>query len=198
MHSGGLEAAHQHRLVIDGKSLAQYLTALIHQTRRGVLGFAMKSWNNPEEFAATDAACDLFINNHVGNRASRAQGRALLATAAKSFDVPLIGQTAAKVRTNQLPSHLAPAFGVVARGLEISPSRTAGLFVFIVLRGSVSAAVRLGIVGPLEAQQIQAGLARDLEDASELCKGSDPVQTAPIFDLIAATHDRLYSRLFQS
>jgi urease accessory protein len=69
------------------------------------------------------------------------------------------------------------------------------------LRGLVSAAVRLGIVGPLQGQTLQHGLA---VYAQELLRRCEPLtldeiaQTAPLLDLWQANQDRLYSRLFQS
>jgi urease accessory protein len=65
----------------------------------------------------------------------------------------------------------------------------------------LSAAVRLGIVGSYEAQQMQQAcgpwLERVAADCADLRVG-DLAQTAPLIDLVQAGHDRLYSRLFQS
>ncbi len=69
------------------------------------------------------------------------------------------------------------------------------------LRGWISAAVRLNIVGPLEGQTIQHQLA-DAAEAVATRFGEvaldDVAQTAPLLDLWQGTQDRLYSRLFQS
>jgi urease accessory protein len=69
------------------------------------------------------------------------------------------------------------------------------------MRGVLSAAVRLGLVGTHEAQALQAGLGGALEQVLETCcslGASSLSQTAPVADLMSAAHDRLYSRLFQS
>jgi urease accessory protein len=61
--------------------------------------------------------------------------------------------------------------------------------------------VRLGLVGSYEAQALQAACARRLDDTLDRCGSLDVdglAQTAPVFDLLHAGHDRLYSRLFQS
>jgi urease accessory protein len=68
-------------------------------------------------------------------------------------------------------------------------------------RGVVSAAVRLGIVGPGEAQRLQASSAAMQRRVLAECGGLEPgeqCQTAPLHDLLGAGHDRLYSRLFTS
>jgi urease accessory protein len=75
------------------------------------------------------------------------------------------------------------------------------LFLYITLRSLISSAVRLNVVGPLEAQAIQYRLgpvAGRLADRSVAYQLQDAAQTAPILELLQATQDRLYSRLFQS
>ena len=69
------------------------------------------------------------------------------------------------------------------------------------LRGLISAAVRLGIVGPLQAQAIQASIAGQADILVDLAMSLGPdnvAQTLPILELAQGKHDRLYSRLFQS
>ena len=74
-------------------------------------------------------------------------------------------------------------------------------FLFIIVRGVSSAAVRLGLIGAYEAQEVQSVLAADIERTVQRCGALGPAeiaQTAPLIDLCQSTHDRLYSRLFQS
>ncbi len=68
-------------------------------------------------------------------------------------------------------------------------------------RGTLSAAVRLGIVGTTDGQRLLAERACDLDrtlEASLALTIEEAAQTAPLADLWQASHDRLYSRLFQS
>jgi urease accessory protein len=101
----------------------------------------------------------------------------------------------------ELPGHASPVFGRVAKSLGLDAGSTARLFVFTQLRGWISAAVRLNVVGPLEAQKLQHELAEDAERAAlrfgEVAP-EDAAQTAPLLDLWQGTQDRLYSRLFQT
>jgi urease accessory protein len=192
-HSGGLEAAWQHGAVRDATALEAYIDASLRQAARGPAVFVAAAWREPTRWADADGACDLFLNNHVANRASRAQGRALIASAARAFATGALAALDRDVRGNRTPAHLAPAWGVVCRALGVDKDLTTGLFLFAAARSLVSSAVRLGIVGPIEGQQIQARLA-----STEWPVADEPVQTAPILDLLQGTHDRLYSRLFQS
>jgi len=75
------------------------------------------------------------------------------------------------------------------------------MFLFGVARGTLSAAVRLGITGTTDAQRILSERAADLDLAIRRCSDlaiDDAAQTSPLIDLWHASHDRLYSRLFQS
>ena len=100
-HSAGLEAAWQQGLVSDSESLFAFLALSLRQFERGVLIFVDRSWTSTDQFAEIDADCDLFLNNHVANRASRAQGRALLASASREFSVESITLLAKSVSRRQ-------------------------------------------------------------------------------------------------
>lgn len=208
-HSAGLEAAWQHWQVLfrscpDGPNspptLAGALSAALEQAAAGAAPFALATRRRPEEFGRWDRACDVQTLNHVANRASRAQGRALLTAAQRIFAAPGLAPASYAVREGAA-GHLAPVFGVVSAALDVSEDETARLFLFVTLRGLVSAAVRLGAAGPLEGQATQAALTPLAERLALDCLRSQPddaAQTAPLLDLFQATHDRLYSRLFQS
>lgn len=200
-HSGGLEAAWQHGLLGREDRLIDLLRAALQQTARGAAPYAVATCRRPARFDEMDAACDLFLSNHVANRASRAQGQAFLAAATRVFQIGCLSEFSAAVRGRRATSHLAPVFGVVANALGLDVVQASRLFLFLSLRGLVSGAVRLGVVGPLEAQSTQAKMADDVERLAELARRlppEDAAQTAPILDLVQGAQDRLYSRLFQS
>jgi urease accessory protein len=203
VHSGGLEAARQLGEVRDRADLSAYLEASLHQQGHGALPFVQAAHREPGQLADLDAACDAFTLNHVANRASRLQGRALLRSSDRIFD-PGAGDLfrAALERAGEaFCSHLAPAFGAVARGLGLERLTTARLFLHLHMRSLTSAAVRLGMVGPVEAQTLQRRLAPQAETLLRQCADlgvEDATQTAPLLELLQCAHDQLYSRLFQS
>src|SRR5947208_6135460 len=77
-HSGGLEAAWQQGEVPDSAALEAFLAASIDQAAAGGLPFVLAVWRDRSAYAPLDRTCDATLSNHVANRASRAQGRALL------------------------------------------------------------------------------------------------------------------------
>jgi urease accessory protein len=200
-HSGGLEAARQQGEVRGGESLMEYLQVSLHQLAQAVMPFAHAAFAGKHEFEKVDLRCDAYLSNHVANRASRAQGQAYVASAERIFGGAELKAFRGTLLAGDSPAHFAPVFGVVARLLSLEEPAVARLFVFTQLRGSISAAVRLNIVGPGGGQAIQHRLTDAAEIAARLFGRvalEDAAQTAPLLDLWQGTQDRLYSRLFQT
>ena len=191
-HSAGLEAAWQHGEIRTRTELEIFLEASLGQIGHSALPLVTTAHAEPGRLVELDELCDAFTSNHVANRASRAQGRAFLAAATRIFSVPPL----------QPPfGHLAPVFGAVTRTLEINRVSAARLYFFGHLRGVFAAAVRLGIIGPMEAQAWQHRLAPRAEEVLVRCLPlglDDLAQTAPLLEIWQGAQDRLYSRLFQS
>ena len=198
-HSGGVEAAVQLGRVHDPDDLAEVLEEVVWGLATAGLPFVGAAFRDRSAYAAVDRRCDASLPGHVANRASRAQGRAWLRAAA-SFG-GAAGALAAEVEAHGLPGHLAPAFGAVLAGLGAAEPEARRLFLFQGARAAVSAAVRLGVVGPLQAQSVLAGAAAAAERALDATEGLAPEEAAcstPLLDLVQGHQDRLYSRLFQS
>ncbi len=212
-HSAGLEAAWQHGEIRNRQELVSYIQAGLHQLGHAALPFVTAAYTEPDRLVEFDELCEAFTTNHVANRASRAQGKAFLAAVQRIF---LVEQASClspsdslngmkKMEAGKMPAppynHLAPVFGACLRVLEIPADITNRLFFFNHLRGTLAAAVRLNIVGPMEAQSLQHQLAPEAERMLQECSSltlEDIAQTSPLLDVWQGTHDRLYSRLFQS
>ncbi len=200
-HSGGLEASVHHGHVIDSDGVYRFARQSLAQAGRAALPLVTAAHRQPERLADLDRLADVFLSNPVANRASRAQGRALLHGARQSFDRAPFETIERHAGGARFASHHAPMFGAVLNALQVGPREAQRAFLFVSLRGVTSAAVRLGLVGSYEAQEIQARLSRDIDSAIDLWGHLDPeaiAQTAPLIDLFQSTHDRLYSKLFQS
>lgn len=191
-HSSGLEVAFhlgevRHREALDG-----FLTSSLHQAGRAAIPFVTSAHREPGRLDEWDSAAEAFLTNHVANRASRLQGRAFRLAVERGFGRAPVLMTF---------GHYAPTFGALLAGLGVGMESTARLFLFLQLRGWVGAAVRLGIVGPLEGQGLQRDLAPVLDEVLEKSlrlELEEAAQTSPLLELHQALHDRLYSRLFQS
>jgi urease accessory protein len=199
--SGGLEAAWQQREVTGIESLQTFLRCSAWQAGYSALPIVNAAHRAPSRLADLDSLMDVFLRNPVANRASRAQGQGFVSACARAFSSDAIRLLEADVRSGGLFAHLAPVFGVGLKGLDV-PRRDAGrLFLYVTVRGVLSAAVRLAIVGPLHAQRMQADCHKDIEGVLERCgdlEDEDLAQASPLIDVFQGTHDRLYSRLFHS
>ncbi len=207
-HSGGLEAAWKAGFVPDETALTAALKAVLHQTAHSSLPLLRAVMANPTCFSAANQRAETSLLNHVANHASRAQGQALATAAPRIF--PQIAPHLFKTTQNTAyanaaanaptPLHLAPVYGRVAHALKIDPHDAAALFVFSALRTTLSAAVRLGLTGPLRSQTLLADFApRATHTLTRAGHTLDDVcTTAPLLDTLQAQQNQLYSRLFQS
>jgi urease accessory protein len=200
-HSSGLEAAMQHGYVTGSASVRAFARHAILQAGRGSLPLATAGHRQPETLTELDRLADVFLTNPVAKRASCAQGRALLGSTARSFPAAPIAAIEDRIRRDDLAGHYAPIFGSVMSALNINLLDAQRLFLYVTARGVGSAAVRLGLMGAYDAQELQASLAPHIDRAVERFADLDPcdiAQASPLVDLFQSTHDRLYSRLFQS
>lgn len=200
-HSGGLEAAYQHGALRGGRELTDYLRNAIDQLPYSALPFIHTAFSATRAFTEIDLLCEAFLSNHVANRASRLLGQAWLATCHRTFQVAGLNDFRSELLHCGSPGHMTPVFGRLAQLLDLNGEEAVRLFIFTQLRGWISSAVRLNIVGPLEGQRVQHQLGADMERCASQF-GTIPLeevaQTAPLLDLWQGTQDRLYSRLFQT
>lgn len=233
-HSGGLEAARAAGELVGvageraGDGAGAAIGRAVAQAAR-LLGPAVHAVAMaPARFEVVDRHLDTVVLGQVPNRASRAQGRALLGAACRSFEVPALLELEAAARSGGWPLHHAPVLARVARELGVAADEVVPLHLHLVARGLLSAGVRLGLFGPFEAQRLQRELGPRLAElaariaagpavdagGAELGAGGaelgaeragssggpepEAVQIDPVLELLSGLHDRLYSRLFQS
>ena len=200
-HSAGLEAAAHFGDTDSAERLDSHVRMHLWNTGNASLPFVAGAYERPSEVWSFDRQLDGLLLNHVANRASRTQGRAFVATCASVFAESELQALVARSRARDVACHLAPVFGASLAALGIQRRDTLALYLYLALRGVCSAAVRLGIVGPNEAQRLIRGHADTLDTVLARCaslRPGDAATTAPLIDILGATHDRLYARLFQS
>jgi urease accessory protein len=198
-HSGGLEAAWRLRAVSTPAELEAWLRASLHQAAHASLPLVTAAHATPDQLAEVDRLAAATLLSHVARRASRTQGRAFVEAAAGAFRLPALERL--RTRLRELDGHLSTAVGAACAVLEVSRDETQRLWLYMQLRGVLSSAVRLGLLGPREAQALQHRLGAALDAVWRLGREltiDDVAQTAPLFELHQMHHDRLYTRLFSS
>jgi|SRR5438067_1074245 len=199
-HSAGLEAAAQQREIVTTAELRRFVHDALWQAGHFALPLAAAARREPGALPRFDARADAFLVSRVANRASRTQGRAFLDTCARIFPAQ-VGELRESARAAKLLMHHAPVFGAVGNALGLERAEVQQLWLSLTLRGLLFAAVRLGLAGTHEAQRMQHELAPAMDEVLAACGSlseNDIAQTSPLADLLGSTHDRLYSRLFQS
>lgn len=198
-HSGALESAWQHGEVPDADSLRLFVDAAILQAGSSVMPFLNAGFNSPEAVPRLDDIAHAFLTNPVANRASRVQGRTLLATVTRVWPGDALAAVTALAAGTA--AHVAPLSGAVFRSLGLPLPVVQRVVLYCAARSVLSAAVRLGIAGSYEAQRLQAESSARLDRVAQRCAAftlDDLAQTAPVIDILQSRHDHLYSRLFQS
>src|SRR5690242_5621564 len=110
-HSAGLESAWQQGEVEDLDALRAFLQSYIDQAGHAVMPLVNEVYRSPEELESVDAIAEAFLLNAVANRASRIQGRTLLATAGRIWPSPPL--EGLQSRANATCAHMAPVSGAL-------------------------------------------------------------------------------------
>ena len=134
-HSGGLEAAVQQGEVRGLEGLERFVRELLWQAGNGALPLLSEAWREPGSLEMLDARTEAFLTNHVANRASRTQGRTLVATASRIFPEEELQRLHAAIRARALLAHHAPMFGFTLRALAVPLAQAQELFLHLALRG---------------------------------------------------------------
>jgi urease accessory protein len=198
-HSGGLEAAREAGALAAEGALERWLHDALWQSGHTSLPFVASAHDAPARLVELDLAHDAALRNRVLNDASRSQGRAHLAACLRSLAGDGLVELEAESRRG--PQHLAPVYGASLAVLGVARAATLRLYLHGVVRGLVSAALRLSLVGPAEGQRLHAAAAPTLEAVVNRCHDLDvstQTQIAPLHDLLAGGHALLDSRLFAS
>lgn len=158
-----------------------------------------------EDFAEVALEWDAFLSLPSPRRASLAQGQAWLRAMEGAYceDPSLAGTLSAlrlRFRELELPTHFLMALAATLRAAGLALEEAQALLLHLALRDQLGAAVRLGLVGSLQAQ----GLHRRFIPRAEALRRQYGARshhrsrkTAPMIEMGQAGHPYLYSRLFQ-
>jgi urease accessory protein len=212
--SSALESyvAHTGRRGVD--ALTGFIPQALQSLTTTTLPFVAAAFCAPHRSAHLDDVFDATTTCSVARRASTSQGRALLAVWEKSLAASLgnssTGQPVAGYRLEmrngrgEVSGHFAVVWGLVCKASGVTAVEDAVyVFAFNHCRAVVSAAVRMGLVGPYQAQSVLAGndletmVKAAVEDGIERSV-EDAGQSVPVLDLYQGRHELLYSRVFNS
>lgn len=195
-HSGGLEAAWNHGSIHNRVALQSWIVASLWQAGNSQMPMVREVLLQGHRLIEVDALCEAWTSNAVANRASRLQGRALAMAAERTYGMNIAVEGVAPRFL-----HFAPVFGFVTGRLGLDAPTALRACLFMQLRNAVASAVRLNVIGPMEAQALQHELNVVAEAVVHhaLDLGLEELaQSAPLLDIWQGAHDRLQTRLFQT
>jgi urease accessory protein len=199
--SWGLEALQQDGLVTDAASLAVFVEAqMLARWASFDQGIVCAAWQAAQSFEAwleVDAVAEAMTLPEPMRRGSRRLGRTLAEVHAR-----LDSQAAQRLRTaiaeSHTPGHLPAVQGMLWRGFGIGEDQARAISAHAACTGAVSSAVRLGIVGHLDAQRVLTQLRAPLAAVLTLAAPAlDELSSATFAAEIAAMRrHRHEARLF--
>ena len=228
-YSSGLESYLAHNKPLRTNpvtSFHRFLKLSIASLASTSLPYVLAGYRQPEELETLDNDLDASTPCIVAQRASVAQGRALMGVWERAFRVSFarpggtdagadVAVSAIDGFSDALKStfdnadelgpmgHFAPLWGVVCRAMGLDLQQTAYIFVLNHAKAVLSAAVRASVMGPYQAQNILAS--QKLQDTimSRIEREWDTEveqagQVVPALDLWVGRHELLYSRIFNS
>lgn len=212
--SSGLESLAKLGWLRALRDFEEYLECYLEQVASGDIPFlnsAHRAWDagsaarpggaEPRaELAETVREWDAWIVHPTQRRASLSQGQAWARAMEEAY-----GGAARPVRLwheeARLPAHFLPVLGATLRAVGLPLSEAQALLLHMALRDQLGAAVRLGLLGSLQAQRLHlafVGKAEAYLAGTRDWTRDQAVRMAPMIDLGQAGHPHLYSKLFQS
>lgn len=200
-HSLGLEGLRLDGALPDAPAVERFLETQVRErwarADRVVLHAAHAAAGDLERLSAVDRFADASILVESWRAAGRRLGRALLHANA-ACGTPGCEEYARRVKEGEVPGQVAVAQGLVAYHLGLSAECSAALSAYTFSVAIVSAALRLGALGHVDAQRL---LARQRALTAELVAGPVPPLEAasswvPGTEIAAMRHETRRGRSF--
>lgn len=160
--------------------------------------FVVRAWESDGEFAALkelDWHCEAQSSVQSLGYASRRMGRAVL-TSHERMGTPQTADYLKLLHKDAAPGHLPVVQGMVAWVLGLPRAVVEVSSVYQLANGVLCAALRLGKIGALQAQAVQASIAPDIVRLLSEPLPALPHAFAPLADIAAMRHGDGGTRLF--
>ncbi len=202
--SNGLEAAKQMGLLRSSDDLDAYMQTVIHATARSEIPFINACFKGdplPKNLTDVLLTYDAMLTAPAIARGSEVQGRNLLRLMCDLYFSDAMARLHKILLSQPVPAHYTIVFGMTFRIAGLKHRHTCRIFMYQFLRDQISAAVRLGQIGPMEAARLQKRHHKTAIRAMTSVAQTDytcATRCAPQWDIAQGMHEFLYSRLFQS
>ena len=203
-YSYGLESSLTFGLVNTPFDLRNHLYSYLQQAGSAELPFIHSAFHLTEkspEFKAVAEEYDAQLLVPALYKASAVQGRNWLKLLATFYPEAALETIAQWFASQEIPPHFTLVFTLALRRVGFELKELQGMYLHMLLRDQLSAAIRLGFLGPLEGHQLQHDFYAVFEHilASQADKGyREAVRSAFLLDAEQVLHEDIYSKLFQN
>jgi urease accessory protein len=203
-YSYGLESSITVGLVNTPFALRNYLYSYLQQAGSAELSFITSTFHLTEkspEFQAVAEEYDAQLLVPALYKASAVQGRnwlKLLATFYPEAELETITQW---FSTHEIPPHFTLVFTLALQRVGFALEELKAMYLHMLLRDQLSAAIRLGFLGPLEGHQLQHDFYAVFEHILAAQAGKEygeATRSAFLLDAAQVLHEDIYSKLFQN
>ncbi|RZK13469.1 MAG: hypothetical protein EOO56_27025 [Hymenobacter sp.] len=201
-YSYGLESSLTFGLVRTETEFRAYLYSFLQQVMSFEIPFLTSAATGPaSELPALLTEYDAQLLTPALHRASLTQGKNWLKLLATFYPEASLAELAQELAQRQLPAHFVPLFGLSLGRTGFAPVDIQATYLHLALRDQLSAAIRLGFMGPMAGHLLQHdfyGVFENLLAAADIRPYTEATRCTVLLDVAQMLHDDIYSRLFQN
>ncbi|WP_460622156.1 urease accessory protein UreF [Hymenobacter tenuis] len=203
-YSYGLECSITFGLVTTPFALRNYLYSYLQQAGSAELPFIHSAYQLTEKSPAFQVAAEEYDAQLLVPslyKASAVQGRTWLKLLATFYPGAELATIANWFAAQAIPPHFTLVFTLALQRVGFALEEIKAMYLHMLLRDQLSAAIRLGFLGPLEGHQLQHDFYAVFEHILAGQAGKEYGQAARsafLLDAAQVMQEDIYSKLFQN
>lgn len=201
-YSYGLESSITFGLVRTETEFRSYLYSFLQQAVGFELPFITAAATAaPGDLPTLLTEYDAQLLIPVLHRASLTQGKNWLKLLSTFYPEVGLAQLNRELTRRQLPGHFVPLFGLSLGKIGFALPDIQATYLHLALRDQLSAAIRLGFIGPMAGHLLQHdfyAIFENLLNSTTIRPYTEATRCTLLLDVAQLLHDDIYSRLFQN
>lgn len=200
-YSYGLESSLTFGLVRTETEFRAYLYSFLQQAVGFDLPFITSAAGASHDVEPLLLEYDAQLLTPALHQASLTQGKNWLKLLTTFYPEAGLAELGHELVQQQLPAHFVPLFGLSLGQAGFAVADIQATYLHLALRDQLSAAIRLGFIGPMAGHRLQHDfyeIFENLLDAADIRPYTEATRCTLLLDVAQILHDDIYSRLFQN
>lgn len=201
-YSYGLESSLTFGLLRTETEFRAYLYSFLQQAVGFELPFVTSAaMVPPNDLGALLTEYDAQLLTPALHRASLTQGKSWFKLLATFYPEAGLAELGYELAQRELSGHFVPLFGLSLGKIGCAVTDIQLTYLHLALRDQLSAAIRLGFIGPMAGHRLQHdfyGVFENLLAAADIRPYTEATRCTVLLDVAQMLHDDIYSRLFQN